>query len=178
MKNIASNTRQRTAVVRKAVKDLLTHSAAFSRLPPNKQAQIAHDTVVVVDYLVRPARQTSGTARKLTQEVDFPAFVSSLINGVFQAIVDMSIEQMKAYAKLIAAVAKSLDKFRDENVSDNEARDYLVKRFPDLFTVSRAKAKPAPIRPKERRQLLREILLMGITRMVVTNGKIGAKIGR
>jgi len=170
------NRRQQTAAVRKAVKDLLTQSAAFSQLPSNKQAQITHDTVVVVDYLVSPARQTSGGARKLKQEVDFPAFVSSLIEGVFQAIVDASIEQMKAYAKLIAAVVKSLEIFRDENLSENEARDYLVKRFPDLFTASRAK--PAAIRrlPKERRQLLRTFLLMGITRIVVTSGNIEAKI--
>lgn len=180
MKKITSNTRQRKAAVRKTVKGLLTRSAAFSRLPPGKQAQIEHDTVAVVDYLVSPARQASGGARKLTQQVDFPAFVSSLIKDVFQAIVDTSIEQMKAYGKLIAAVAKSLDKFSDENISDNEARDYLEKRFPDLFTASTAKAKPATIKrlAKERRELLREVLLMGINRIVVTSGTIKAKVGK
>ena len=93
---------------------------------------------------------------------------------------DTSIEQMKAYGKLVAAVAKSLDKFLDENVSDNEARDYLAKRFPDLCPASTAKVKlPAAIRSRiatDRQQLLATMVLMGINRIVVTDGTIKAKI--
>ena len=186
MSKIASNKRRPTPTVRQAVRDLLTRSEAFSQLPPGKQSQIAHDTALIVDYLVSPAhqtsssaRQTSGAARNLPQEVDFPAFVSSLIKGVFEAIVNASIEQMKAYGKLVAAVTKSLDKFRDENISENEARDYLLKRFPDLYTGTTAKKKPAAIRrlATQRQQLLATMVMMGINRIVVTSGKIGAKIG-
>src|SRR6266508_2488883 len=36
-------------------------------------------------------------AGQILREVNFPDFVSSLIKGVFQAIVDASIQQMKAY---------------------------------------------------------------------------------
>ena len=36
--------------------------------------------------------------------VDFPAFVASLIEGVFPAIVDASIAQMKAHGDLLASV--------------------------------------------------------------------------
>ncbi len=112
------------------------------------------------------------------QEVDFPAFVSGLIKGVFGAIVNVSIEQMKAYGQLVAAVSKSLDKFRDENVSENEARDHLVKRFPDLHVATTAKKKPAAIKrlATQRQQLLATMVLMGINRIVVTDGKIKAKI--
>src|SRR5215211_2128173 len=117
MVRITSKTQRPSPAVRQAVKDLLIESASFSRLPAGKQSQIAQDTILVVDYL----------ARGLTQEVDFPAFVSSLLKGVFNAIVKLSIEQMKAYGKLVAAVSKSIDKFADENVSENEARDYLHK---------------------------------------------------
>lgn len=165
-----SKTRRPSPAVRQAVRDLLTQSAAFSQLPPSKQSQIAHDTALVVDYLASPARN-------LTKEVDFPAFVSSLIKGVFEAIVNVSIEQMRAYGKLVAALSKSVDKFRDENVSENEARDYLLKRLPIFFLTTTATKKPAAIRrlATQRQQLLATMVLMGINRIVVTSGKIDAK---
>jgi hypothetical protein len=168
---IASKTHQPSPPLRQAVRDLLTQSAAFSQLLPGKQSQIAHDTAVVVDYLASPARN-------LTEEVDFPAFVSSLLKGVFKAIVNVSVEQMKAYGKLVAAVSKSLDKFRDENVSENEARDHLVKRVPDLHLATTAKKKPAAVKrlATQRQQLLATMVMMGINRIVVTSGKIDAKI--
>jgi len=173
MSKIASKTRRPSPAVREAVRDLLTQSAAFSRLPPGKQSQIAHDTALVVDYLASPAR-------KLTQEVDFTAFVSSLIKGVFEAIVNVSIDQMKAYGKLVAAVSKSVDEFRDENVSENDARDYLLKRAPALHLATTAKKKPAAIRrmATQRQQLLATMVMMGINRIVVTSGKIDAKISQ
>lgn len=171
MTKIASKTRRPSPAVRQGVRDLLTQSAAFSRLPPAKQSQIAHDTALVVDYLADPARN-------LTQQVDFPAFVSGLLNGVFKAIVTASIDQMKAYGKLVAAVSKSVDKFLDENVSENDARDHLLKRFPDLHLATTAKKKPAAIKrlATQRQQLLATMVLMGINRIVVVNGKIDAKI--
>lgn len=173
MSKIASKTYRPSPAVRQAVRDLLSQSATFSRLVPGKQSQIAHDTALVVDYLANPARN-------LTQEVDFPAFVSSLLKGVFEAIVNVSIDQMKAYGKLVAAVSKSVDKFRDENVSENEARDHLLKRFPDLHLATTAKKKPAVIRrlATQRQQLLATMVMMGINRIVVTSGKIDAKISQ
>jgi hypothetical protein len=173
MSKIASKTHRPSPAVRQAVRDLLTQSAAFSRLLPSKQSQIAHDTALVADYLASPARN-------VTREVDFPVFVASLINGVFKAIVNVSIDQMKAYGKLVAAVSKSVDKFRDENVSENEARDHLLKRFPDLHLATTAKRKPAPIKrlATQRQQLLATMVMMGINRIVVTDGKIGAKISQ
>ncbi len=40
--------------------------------------------------------------------MDFPSFVSGLLNGVFGAIVDTSILQMDAYAELVAHASKSI----------------------------------------------------------------------
>jgi len=69
-------------------------------------------------------------AGALSDELDFPAFVSSLVHGTFDAMVDSSIRQMQAFADLVAAVAKPLDQFAQENVSANQARDYLVEQHP------------------------------------------------
>lgn len=87
------------------------------------------------EFVAQAAREGAAVAGALLQAVDFPAFVSGLIKGVFHAIVESSIEQMEAYGKLVADVAKSLNTFRDEDVSANQGRDHLVEQFPDLFQV-------------------------------------------
>ncbi|QDH70458.1 hypothetical protein [Marilutibacter alkalisoli] len=72
-------------------------------------------------------------AGALMQAVNFPEFVSGLIDGVFHSIVTSSIQQMEAYAKLVADVSKSLNQFRDDNTTQNQGRDHLVEQFPDIF---------------------------------------------
>jgi hypothetical protein len=73
----------------------------------------------------------------LSDEIDFPGFVASLIHGTFDAIVDSSIRQMEAFASLVSAVAKDVDRFTTENVTTNQVRDYLVEQHPaDLMRVS------------------------------------------
>ena len=66
----------------------------------------------------------------LVDEIDFPGFVASLIHGAFDAIVDASIRQMEAYADLVGAVAKDIDRFTSDNVTTNQVRDWLVERYP------------------------------------------------
>jgi hypothetical protein len=169
----------------------------------------------------------------LVKGVDFPGFVSGLIQGVFHSIVDSSIQQMEAYAKLVADVSKSLNQFRDDNTTDNQGRDHLIDQFPDLFQLSTGEDDPfgsfgsdsgAPQQPRVvlregvdeksalervnrslplerpltsldddvveaalvpaarttvatgRQQLLATMVMMGINRIVVTDGKISAKV--
>ncbi|NML44205.1 hypothetical protein HHL11_10625 [Ramlibacter sp. G-1-2-2] len=169
----------------------------------------------------------------LIQGVNFPAFVSGLIEGVFHSIVKSSIEQMEAYGKLVADVSKSLNQFRDDNTTDNQGRDQLVDQFPDLFQMQMPGADDAfgsfgddsaPAGPKVvlrdgineqaaigrlnaslpldkpitkldddlveallvpaartqiatgRQQLLATMVMMGINRIVVTDGRIQAKV--
>ena len=56
-------------------------------------------------------------AGQMLREINFPAFVASLIEGTFHSIVKSSIEQMNAYAEMVKSVAQSLNEFRDENVT-------------------------------------------------------------
>jgi hypothetical protein len=65
-------------------------------------------------------------ANIMLDAVDFPEFVADLINGVFQAIVDSSIQQMEAFAELLQEISKSVDRFRQDNEQDDKARDYLA----------------------------------------------------
>jgi hypothetical protein len=178
-------------------------------------------------FQAQAAREGAEVAGLLLQKVNFPTFCANLIQGVFHAIVQASIEQMEAYGKLVSSVAQSLSQFRDTNVSDNQGRDHMVDQFPDLFQIgttddgSGSNAPRLQLRdgvdedtalarvnerlPVEggrltsldmsdeeteqkvvlaarnqlaasRQQLLATMVMMGINRIVVTDGKIQAKI--
>jgi hypothetical protein len=172
------------------------------------------------------AREGAKVAGLLMKQVNFPTFVSSLIQGVFQAIVKSSIEQMEAYSTMIASVAKSLQQFRDDNVTENQGRDHMAEKFPDLFEIGADDFGDSPgprlkLRDgvdendalrrvngaldfqdgqlksmdlsdetaelalvtaartqlaRQRQQLMASLVLMGINRIVVTDGRISAKI--
>jgi len=85
----------------------------------------------------KPAATETLAARTgaLVNEVDFPGFVAQLVHGTFDAIVDASIRQMESYASLVAAVAKTTEQFTEENVSDNQARDWVAQKYPGEVTL-------------------------------------------
>lgn len=168
----------------------------------------------------------ANVAGVLLEKVNFVQFVGGLIGGVFQAIVDSSIKQMEEYGKLVAQVAKSLERFREDNVTINQGRDHMIEKFPDLFEwgVDDFSDNPSPrlrLRDgvdeggalrrvngslqfqdgqltsmdlsdetaelalvtaaqtqlaRQRQQLLASLVLMGINRIVVTDGRISAKV--
>lgn len=90
-----------------------------------------------------PATETLGRrAGAVTDELDFPEFVASLIHGTWDAMVDSSIRQMDAYADLVAAISKPLSQFRDENVTANQARDWLVAQYPGDLALARGEGDP------------------------------------
>lgn len=167
----------------------------------------------------------------LTKKVDFPKFVGGLIKNVFQAIVESSIEQMRAYGELIANVSKTVDSFMQDNISAGAGRDWLAEKYPDALGVETSTGSmsfaegaetPAPtaalvargddaavrlaeisrdlnLNPpvsditdadaelrlvtaarlqmaKSRQQLLASMVMLGINRIVVTDGSITAKV--
>ncbi|HWB75426.1 MAG TPA: hypothetical protein VG755_10725 [Nannocystaceae bacterium] len=156
-------------------------------------------------------------AGELLRQVNFPAFVAELVQGVFQAVVDASLQQMRAYAEMVQSVAMSLNDFRDQNVTENQGRDHLISKFPNLLQLNHGEGGPTVgLRPdvdpdelpdmgtalglpgmtsiddeviesqlvpaarndlaRSRQSLLATLLLMGINRIIVTDGKINAKL--
>jgi hypothetical protein len=107
------------------------------KTPEGRVSRFADDTESAGDRF-KGAAITEGTQQfgELVKKVDFPLFVSGLIKNVFQAIVDSSIQQMRAYGELLANVSKSVDQFARDNITENNARDFLAGRFPDTFEVS------------------------------------------
>jgi hypothetical protein len=172
------------------------------------------------DFVAGAARQGTEQFTNLVKSVDFPAFVGGLINNVFRVLVETSIEQMRAYGELVAAVAKSAEDYMSENIGEGQGRDYLAQRFPDLVDVDidndgksklRVKADDSEaalseiqntigmtgekiediedeeqelrlvnaarlMMAKSRQQLLASMVMLGINRIVVTDGSITAKV--
>jgi hypothetical protein len=69
-------------------------------------------------------------AGALVDEIDFPAFVAGLVHSTFDAIVEASIRQMEAFADLVSTVARGVDDFTRDNITDNQARDSLRDKYP------------------------------------------------
>lgn len=153
-------------------------------------------------------------AGRMVNEVNFPAFVSSLVKGTFDAVVEASIQQMKAYGELVNSVAMSLNEFRDQNVDVGEGRRHIAQKYPGVFDFAGGElsvkedfddssmpdfqadlglAEPVEDLSDEatidalvtaartdlargRQQLMATTILMGINRIIVTDGKINAKI--
>ena len=172
------------------------------------------------DFVAGAAQQGTEQFTNLVRSVDFPAFVGGLINNVFRVLVETSIEQMRAYGELVAAVAKSAEEYMSENIGEGQGRDYLAQRFPDLVDVDidsdgksklRVKAEDSEaalteihntmgmtgeriadiedpeqelrlvnaarlMMAKSRQQLLASMVMLGINRIVVTDGSITAKV--
>ena len=85
-----------------------------------------------------PATETIGRrAGSLSDELDFPEFVASLVQGTWDAMVDSAIRQMDSFADLVAAISKPVSQFRDENVTVNQARDWLVAQYPSDLALDR-----------------------------------------
>jgi hypothetical protein len=172
------------------------------------------------DFKAGSVEQGADNFKKYIGSVDFPAFVGGLVQNVFQAIVNASIQQMNAYGELLKSVAQTVDQFAQDNISLNNARDWLVDKFPgDLGVDSSDEAGPRlsvtnedgieaalarmnqemqiaqPITDlsdpeqetrlvqaarmqmaRSRQQLLSSMVILGINRIVVTDGAINAKV--
>lgn len=152
----------------------------------------------------------------LVRTVDFPEFVSGLIQGVFQAIVDASIQQMEAFGELLAATAKTVEQFAQDHISDDAAREQIATRYPSLVKIERTTEGGTRLAAREeaedmsalqqitrssttvdfdddeserklvlaaklemarqRQKMMALMVLLGINRIVVTNGRINAKV--
>jgi hypothetical protein len=116
----------------------LGRGRAFRRLKDADQRAFVRSLSRIVDYWL-DAADREAPMNELIDAVDFPGFVADLIAGVFDAIVDASIRQMEAYGDLVDSVAKTVDQFVDDNVTDDQARHYLLDTFPDVFAEGGAK---------------------------------------
>jgi hypothetical protein len=88
------------------------------------------------------ANQVGRVTRETLNAIAFPTFVADLIKGTFNAIVNASIQQMEAYMKLLENVSKTVDQFMRDNISDDQAKDWLAQMYPQHITVRGGQAVP------------------------------------
>lgn len=180
-------------------------------------------TFAGADFKAGALQQGTQEFKNLVGAVDFPAFVGGLIQNVFQAIVTASMQQMEAYGKLLKAVAQTVDQFAQDNITMNNARDWLADKYPDALTIETGSSDDEAAGPhlavrgddqdailkrineeqqllkpitdlsdpeqesrlvsaarlqmaRMRQQMLSSMVLLGINRIVVTDGLINAKV--
>jgi len=137
------------ALVRQQVQALLAASPGYQALPRARQAELTKSLQRVATYMADPQGLVSQSFRQPLQHgaVDLPGFVQSLIKGVFGSIVNASIEQMDAYAALVAQVASTVDQFMKDKITDDAARQSLAEAYPDVFGWSDGKPPRLRLRP-------------------------------
>lgn len=106
-------------------------------------ATAAADPPPADEFSPRAVSQIAGVTRETLDAIAFPTFVADLIKGTYSAIVDASIKQMEAYMKLLENVAGTVEQFMANNITDNQARDYLAAAYPEFFVVQVDGDKPA-----------------------------------
>ncbi|WP_137846506.1 hypothetical protein [Microbacterium sp. 2FI] len=153
----------------------------------------------------RPGFEGSTQAfNELVDSVDFPQFVADLMKAVFNANLKVMKEQTDSYIKLMKEATKSTADFITK-VKDDESFLKLAETKQDQFgvttetapdgsqkmvltgpegdkvdpedaAVKRAVLEAKIEMAKEHRAALREVLLMGVTRLVVEKGVIEAGV--
>lgn len=142
--------------------------------------------------------------KELVDSVDFPKFVADLLKAVFDANLKVMKQQTDSYIKLMKEATKSTADFL-KKVKDDDTFAKLAESRSDKYNVTTEKqpdgsTKLALTNPegekadledaevkrhileakinmaKEHRAALREVLLMGVTRLVVEKGEIEAAV--
>jgi hypothetical protein len=140
----------------------------------------------------------------LVESVDFPKFVKDLLKGVFDANLSVMKAQTDSYIKLMKEATKSsadfIKKVKDdesfaklaekaggkynvitEKQADGSTKLQLTDSNGDKVDTEDTEVKKAIMETKiemakEHRAALREVLLMGVTRLVVEKGEIDAAV--
>ena len=123
----------------------------------------AESAVAPRDELRPRGRRTrsAGSPRRRCEAISFPDFVADLIKGTFNAIVNSSIQQMEAYTQLLEDVAKTVDQFMADNITDNQARDWLVQPTrPTSGSPTASRGSRRPMAPTTHRRRLAESLVL------------------
>jgi hypothetical protein len=74
------------------------------------------------------------TGATFVSEIDFPQFVTDLLEGVINSNLKLSLKQTEQYQKLLKIAMESLAKFVSK-IDDAASFAYLVDKHPDEFTL-------------------------------------------
>jgi len=178
----------------------LSSEFAKKRTPPKASDMIndgRHDDILDLD-------NAGNAMQDVMESVNFPVFVSDLLSSVFEANLKVMETQTTEFIKLMKSATKNVAQFITQ-IDDTTTFRYLADNNPDEFNISmeedgngaeklslskpngdkvkmddnkvKAKIMDAKIKmAQEHRAMLREIILMGVTRLVVEKGEIEAEV--
>lgn len=187
--------------------DDLLRSQGLAEAQAGRPGERASDLIDDRRHENRRIEQAGELAGEFVDEVDFPGFVKDLLEAVFDANLEVTLTQMKAYQDLLKTATQSISKFVNA-IDDTAAFGYLAENQGDDFNIDfsdkeeeadgtpkavltdkagepvdlgdnqvKAKIMDAKIAmAKEQRMLLRESILMGVTRLVVEEGNVKASV--
>jgi hypothetical protein len=78
--------------------------------------------------------QAGQLAGEFVENVDFPKFVRDLLKGVFDANLQVTLQQMEAYQKLLKTATKSVAEFA-KAIDNTAAFGYLAENKSDEFSI-------------------------------------------
>lgn len=187
-------------------RDLVQDLAVEERLKRGLTVPMATDSGEEMGFEgYQPGFEGSTQAfNELVDSVDFPQFVADLLKAVFDANLTVMKTQTDSYIKLMKEATKSTADFI-KKIKDDESFVALAESKSDQFNLSMeqgpdgqmklgltdpdgnavdvedTKVKQAIMETKvrmaqEHRAALREVLLMGVTRLVVEKGQIEAGV--
>lgn len=136
---------------------LLRGAPAFQALAESRRLQVATDLTVIVNFLepepgppragkgrgAALGRRSGPTAAPAIRARALPEFVRALLAGTFHAVVDASVQQMEAYAALVAATARSVDLLRADADSRTEVAMQLDASLREIFAGERGPSEEA-----------------------------------
>lgn len=83
---------------------------------------------------VSPVDQFGRRTASALNAIDFPTFISGLITGTFQGIVDSTAQQMREYAHLVSSLAQTVGEFARQNVTIVQVCAGLAEQYgADLY---------------------------------------------
>ena len=119
---------QERALVRDEVRHLLSRAPAYRALETEERRELGASLETAAEALVGEELESLGKSGR-ANTIDLPAFIGELIGGTFQAVVDASIQQMRAYGELLGQVASSPEDFVRDTPERSSIREALAEQL-------------------------------------------------
>jgi len=136
--SISTNVMKIAGYAAECMREICWQSEQLGQIPVSRERQQVRAPLATAQqsgFQPQAANQIARVTQETLRAIAFPTFVADLIKGTFRAITETNIHQMEAFGALVANVSGTVDSFMSANISDNQARDWLVQRYHDYFEI-------------------------------------------
>lgn len=109
--------------------DMIDEDMQLTNEIKRRQQPMAY-SLAAGDILGMQATRASGrTIQDIREGIDFPGFVTDLINGVFRAISTSNLQQLQSFGDLLTNVTASSSSFASRNITVSDAAVWALQNF-------------------------------------------------